>query len=99
MTLSIKEYDEKINNLSLQMKAISEKVANKKAEVKQYYAELEKLKKFTEDHIEHICSRYRNTKKVSNVYENIKAILDWINDLISVSKDKKASELPLVRPE
>lgn len=81
------------------MKSISEKAANKKAEVQQYYAELEKLKKFAEDHIEHICSRYRNSKKVSDVYENIKAILDWINDLVKISKDKKAYELPLVRPE
>ena len=40
LTLTIKEYDEKIKNLSHQMKTISEKAANKKTEVQKYFAEL-----------------------------------------------------------
>lgn len=70
------------------MKAVAEA---KQTEIKNYFGELEKLKKYTVDAINHISSKYRNTRTVTLVYEEIKQIHDWVVEAIEKSKNSKVS--------
>ena len=96
---NIKYYEEKINYITKQMKDLQSKTQSKKDEISQYFTELNKFKKFTEENLQAISSRYRNTQKVVRIYESIKGHLEWIVDLIDLSQTENAQELPLINPK
>ena len=43
-----------------------------------------------------IVNNFRNSRRISQIFEKIKEIHDWVSEVIRVSKSKPINELPLV---
>ena len=46
--------------------------------------------------MQYIVNNFRNSRRISQIFEQIKEIHDWAEEVIRVSKSKPINELPLV---
>ena len=64
--------------------------------VEGYYGELEKIQERASENMQFIVNNFRNSRRISQIYEQIKGIHDWAEEVIRMSKSKPVNELPLV---
>lgn len=64
-----------------------------------HFKQLEQLKDYASNTMKQIAQKFRNSKPVSEVFEQIKQIESWADESLKLSKTKPASELPVVAKE